>query len=93
MRVDLIRALLIGGPDVPSLHETGLQLGRVWISGGLDLEGCRIGRDIGLVDCRFEYQPVLRSASRQNEPKRVPSTITTISAISALTTAAMTISR
>lgn len=62
VRADLIRALLIGGPDMPPLHETGLRLGGAWISGGLDLEGCRIGRDIGLVDCRFEYQPVLRSA-------------------------------
>ncbi|MBK5928607.1 hypothetical protein [Rhodobaculum claviforme] len=62
VRADVIRLLLLGGPEVPRLHETGLRLGGAWISGRLDLEGCRIPRDIGLADCRFEFEPVLRSA-------------------------------
>jgi hypothetical protein len=62
VRAEFIRLLLVGGQDVPPLHETGLKLGGAWISGRLDLEGCRIGRDIGLADCRFEFEPVLRSA-------------------------------
>jgi hypothetical protein len=62
VRAELIRVLLMGGPEVPRLHETGIRLGGAWISGRLDLEGCRIARDIGLADCRFDYEPVLRSA-------------------------------
>ena len=62
VRAELIRALLLGGDEMPRLHETGLRLRGAWISGRLDLEGCRIGRDIGLADCRFEFEPVLRSA-------------------------------
>ena len=62
VRAELIRTLLLGGPEVPRLHETGLRLGGACISGRLDLEGCRIGCDIGLVDCRLEFAPVLRSA-------------------------------
>ena len=44
------------------MHEKGLRLGGAWITGVLDLEGCRVPRDIGLLDCRFEATPVLRSA-------------------------------
>ncbi|MCK4711500.1 MAG: hypothetical protein KAT26_01335, partial [Marinosulfonomonas sp.] len=33
---------------------------------GLDLEGCRIPRDIGLIYCRFQKAPVLRSAQIDN---------------------------
>ncbi len=62
VRADLIRAILLGGPDMPALHEKGLRLGGAWITGILDLEGCRIPRDIGLLDCRFESVPVLLSA-------------------------------
>jgi hypothetical protein len=62
VRAELIRALLLGGPDLPALHEKGLRLGGAWITGILDLEGCRIPRDIGLLDCRFEQVPVLLSA-------------------------------
>ena len=62
VRADLIRALLLGGADLPSLHEKGLRLGGAWITGILDLEGCRIPRDIGLLDCRFDSVPVLLSA-------------------------------
>ena len=61
VRADLIRFLLLGGPDAPVMHEKGLRLGGAWITGTLDLEGCRIPRDVGLLDCRFESPPVLRS--------------------------------
>jgi len=62
VRASLIRALLLGGPDVPVMHEKGLRLSGAWVTGPLDLEGCRVPRDIGLLDCRFESAPVLRSA-------------------------------
>jgi hypothetical protein len=62
VRATLIRALLLGGDDLPVMHEKGLRLGGAWVTGTLDLEGCRIPRDIGLLDCRFEAIPVLRSA-------------------------------
>lgn len=62
VRADLIRYLLLGGPDAPAMHEKGLRLGGAWIVGTLDLEGCRVPRDIGLLDCRFDATPVLLSA-------------------------------
>jgi hypothetical protein len=62
VRADLIRALLLGGDDLPVMHEKGLRLSGAWITGSLDLEGCRIPRDIGLLDCRFDMVPILRSA-------------------------------
>jgi hypothetical protein len=62
VRADLIRFLLLGDPDAPRMHEKGLRLGGAWIVGVLDLEGCRVPRDIGLLDCRFDATPVLRSA-------------------------------
>jgi hypothetical protein len=62
VRAELIRHLLLAGPDAPHLHEKGLRLGGAWITGVLDLEGCRIPHDIGLLDCRFDATPVLRSA-------------------------------
>ena len=61
VRAALIRFLLLGGPGVPAMHEKGIRLGGAWITDVLDLEGCRIPRDIGLLDCRFEFTPVLRS--------------------------------
>ena len=62
VRAALIRALLLGGDGLPLMHEKGLRLSGAWVSGTLDLEGCRIPRDIGLLDCRFDAIPVLRSA-------------------------------
>lgn len=62
VRADLIRALVMGGDGLPAMHEKGLRLTGAWITGTLDLEGCRIPRDIGLLDCRFDAIPVLRSA-------------------------------
>ncbi len=62
VRAELVRFVLLGGPDAPRLHEKGLRLGGAWITGTLDLEGCRVPRDIGLLDCRFDATPVFRSA-------------------------------
>lgn len=62
VRAELIRALLLGGDGMPQMHEKGLRLTGAWVTGALDLEGCRIPRDIGLLDCRFDAIPVLRSA-------------------------------
>lgn len=62
VRAALLRFLILGGPDAPRLHEKGLRLSGAWITGALDLEGCRAPHDIGLADCRFEAAPVLRAA-------------------------------
>ena len=62
VRAELIRALLLGGEGMPLMHEKGLRLSGAWVTGTLDLEGCRIPRDIGLLDCRFDAIPVFRSA-------------------------------
>ncbi len=62
VRAELIRFLLVGGPEAPRLHEKGLRLGGAWVTGVLDLEGCRVPRDIGLIDCRFDSTPIFRSA-------------------------------
>ncbi len=62
VRADLVRFLLLAHSGAPLMHEKGLRLGGAWITGVLDLEGCRVPRDIGLLDCRFEKTPVLRSA-------------------------------
>jgi uncharacterized protein YjbI with pentapeptide repeats len=62
IRADLLRLLILGAPDAPPVHEKGVRVSGAIIRGVLDLEGCRIPRDIGLVDCRFENALVLRSA-------------------------------
>ncbi|TVQ41017.1 MAG: hypothetical protein EA356_00645 [Geminicoccaceae bacterium] len=62
VRADLLRFLLLGQGDAPRLHEKGLRVAGAWITGPLDLEGCRIGCDIGLVDCHFEARLNLRGA-------------------------------
>ncbi|MBW9116938.1 hypothetical protein JNB88_25270 [Rhizobium cauense] len=61
VRADLLRYLILD-KDGGRLHEKGMRLSGAWITGILDLEGCRIPRDIGLKDCHFEASPVLRSA-------------------------------
>lgn len=65
VRADLLRYLILGS-DGYGLHEKGLRLTGAWITGVLDLEGCRIPRDIGLKDCHFEASPILRSAIIDN---------------------------
>ncbi len=62
VRADLIRFLLLAGDGAPRVHEKGLRLGGAWIVGALDLEGCRVPRDMGLLDCRFDDAMILRSA-------------------------------
>lgn len=62
VRASLLRFLLVGRDNAPRLHEKGLRLSGAAIVGPLDLEGCRIQRDIGLTDCRFDAAINLRSA-------------------------------
>ncbi len=64
----LIRLLLLGDDPDPKcrLHEKGLRIRGAWIPDRLDLEGCRGLRDVGLLRCRFEEMPVLRSAEVLN---------------------------
>jgi hypothetical protein len=66
VRAEFIRFLILGGDEGSRLHEKGLRLSGARITGRLDLEGCRIPRDIGLKDCRFDASPVLRSAIIDN---------------------------
>lgn len=62
VRAGLLRFLIVGGPAAPAVHEKGIRISGALVTGMLDLEGCRVPRDIGLVDCRFEGAVVLRSA-------------------------------
>jgi hypothetical protein len=62
VRAEFLRFLILGGAEGYRPHEKGVRLSGALVSGILDLEGCRIPRDIGLKDCRFEAVPVLRSA-------------------------------
>lgn len=62
LRAELLRMLLLGGADVPKRHEKGLVLSGTRIVGLLDLESCRIPRDLCLLNCRFDSPLVLRSA-------------------------------
>jgi hypothetical protein len=66
VRAELLRLLILGGGDDFRLHEKGLRLSGAEVIGVLDLEGCRIPRDIALTDCRFDASPVLRSAVIDN---------------------------
>ena len=65
VRAEFLRFLILG-KDEFRLHEKGLRLTGAWVSGILDLEGCRVPRDIGLKDCHFDASPVLRSAIIDN---------------------------
>lgn len=65
VRAEFLRFLILGGDDF-RLHETGLRINGADVTGTLDLEGCRIPRDIALTDCRFDSSPVLRSAIIDN---------------------------
>ena len=62
VRAGLIRLLLLGSDPKHQPHEKGVRIVGAWIPDALDLEGCRIPRDIALVSCRFDATPVLRSA-------------------------------
>jgi len=66
IRAELLRVLLLDGDPRYRIHEKGVRLKGALITGTLDLEGCRIPRDIHLRQCRFEAAPVLRSAIIDN---------------------------
>lgn len=66
VRAELLRFLILGGEDESHMHEKGVSISGAYITGTLDLEGCRIPRDIRLKDCLFDASPVLRSAIIDN---------------------------
>lgn len=66
VRAEFIRFLVLGGDAAGRIHEKGLRLSGARIIGKLDLEGCRIPRDIGLKDCLFDTSPILQSAIIDN---------------------------
>ena len=57
---------MLGGEEGCRPHEKGVRVIGAWVAGVLDLEGCRIPRDIGLKDCRFDAVPILTSAVIDN---------------------------
>lgn len=66
VRAAFLRFLILGGAGATRPHEKGVRVSGGWIEGILDLEGCRVPRDIGLKDCRFGAAPLLRSAIIDN---------------------------
>lgn len=62
VRATFLRFLILGGEPGFRPHEKGVLVRGAWISEVLDLEACRVFRDIGLNDCRFEATPILRAA-------------------------------
>ncbi|MCU4180020.1 hypothetical protein [Bosea sp. BH3] len=62
VRAAFLRFLILGGEPGCRPHEKGVLVRGAWISDALDLEACRVFRDIGLNDCHFEATPVLRAA-------------------------------
>lgn len=62
IRAAILRFLVLGGEEGYRPHEKGIRIAGAWITDVLDLEACRVFRDIGLNDCHFEATPVLRSA-------------------------------
>ena len=62
VRATFLRFLILGGEAGCRPHEKGVLIRGAWISEVLDLEACRVFRDIGLNDCHFEAPPILRAA-------------------------------
>ena len=62
IRASFLRFLLLGGEEGHRPHEKGIRVSGAWIKGVLDLEACRVFRDIWLKDCRFDAAPVFRSS-------------------------------
>ena len=62
IRAALLRLILVGAADAPRLPENGLRLSGAWITGVLDLQGCRIPTDVAFADCRFDATPNFQSA-------------------------------
>lgn len=66
IRAEVLRFILLGGDEENRPHEKGIRVSGGWIRGALDLEGCRIPRDVRLKDCVLEGVPNLRSAIIDN---------------------------
>ncbi|WP_332684303.1 hypothetical protein [Bosea sp. (in: a-proteobacteria)] len=62
VRARFLRFLMLGGEEGCRPHEKGVRISGAWITDVLDLEACRVFRDIGLNDCHFEAVPILRAA-------------------------------
>jgi hypothetical protein len=62
IRAPFLRFLILGGEEGIRPHEKGIRLSGAWIQGILDLEACRVSRDIWLKDCRFDAIPVFTSS-------------------------------
>lgn len=62
VRAGFLRFLILGGEPGCRPHEKGVLIRGAWITDVLDLEACRVFRDIGLNDCHFEATPILRAA-------------------------------
>lgn len=62
VRAGFLRFLILGGEAGCRPHEKGVLVRGAWITDVLDLEACRVFRDIGLNDCHFEATPILRAA-------------------------------
>ncbi|WP_332697836.1 hypothetical protein [Bosea sp. (in: a-proteobacteria)] len=62
VRAAFLRFLMLGGEEGCRPHEKGVRISGAWIKDILDLEACRVFRDIGLNDCHFEAAPILRAA-------------------------------
>lgn len=61
-RAQFLRFLVLGGEEGLRPHEKGVRISGAWIKDVLDLEACRVFRDIGLNDCHFESTPILKAA-------------------------------
>ncbi len=75
VRASFIRYLALGGCEACRPGEKGVQLRGALIVGdgdpraetqGLDLEGCTLKGDLGLLACRFPEMPLLRGAALPN---------------------------
>ncbi len=66
IRAEILRFILLGGDEENQPHEKGIRVSGGWIKGALDLEGCRVPRDIRLKDCVLDGVPNLRSAIIDN---------------------------
>lgn len=62
VRARFLRFLLLGGEEGCRPHEKGIRVSGAWITDVLDLEACRVFRDIGLNNCHFEAAPILKAA-------------------------------
>ena len=63
VRAELLRHVLTAPECSGAIHQKGLRVAGALVGGPLDLEGCRIDRDVWLVDCRFDGPLTLRSCA------------------------------